>query len=99
MKCKLLNGEQRHREYPNTFWIPSRKLRTSLRAGDHAKLVFDDQERMWVLIKRVVRKNGRVRYHGELDNCPVVVDMQVMDKVSFGPENVIQYMRKKRKKK
>jgi len=72
-------------------------LRTSLRAGDHAKLVFDDQERMWVLIKRVVRKNGRVRYHGELDNCPVVVDMQVMDKVSFGPENVIQYIRRKKR--
>lgn len=53
MKCKLLNGEQRHRECPDTFWIPSRKLRTSLRAGDHAKLVFDDQERMWVLNKTI----------------------------------------------
>jgi hypothetical protein len=95
MKCKLLDGEQRHREYPGQFWMPSRKQRTSLRAGDFAKCCFDDKERMWVRITRVCRKDGRVRYHGELDNCPVVVAMQVMDKVSFGPENVIQVMRKK----
>ena len=80
MKCKLLNGEQRHRECPDTFWIPSRNLRPSLRAGDHATCVFDDKERMWVLLKRVVRKNGRVRYNGDLDNCPVVGDTHVVDR-------------------
>jgi uncharacterized protein YegJ (DUF2314 family) len=72
----LEDGEARHAAAPDTFWIPERRRRESLRVGDLAKLIFrisvdneDDSisvERMWVL----VQKRTPEGYHGVLDNEP-----------------------------
>lgn len=70
----LEDGEERHRDAPETFLIPEREIRESLRPGDFAKLIFkislDDREdtevveRMWVL----VREQGPIGYIGILDS-------------------------------
>ena len=36
----LDDGEERHREAPDTFWIPDLEMRRVLRRGDFAKLIF-----------------------------------------------------------
>ncbi|MCR8922800.1 DUF2314 domain-containing protein [Dasania sp. GY-MA-18] len=73
---ELDNGEEIHREYPDSFWIPDSEVRESLSAGDLVKLIFrmeekkgsDDVsvERMWV---EVTNKHESL-YEGVLDNDP-----------------------------
>jgi len=71
----LEDGEQYHRDAPNTFLIPELALRKILRPGDFAKLIFKiavegDEgaifERMWVII----RERAPEGYIGMLDNEP-----------------------------
>ncbi len=76
----LEDSEARHREASETFWIPTREQRETLKPGDLAKLVFhiavdnDEEpvavERMWVLVR------GRVGEHylGILDNDPHAIE-------------------------
>lgn len=76
----LESGEKRHAESPQTFWIPAREERETLKSGDYAKLLFrialdsDDDpfsvERMWVLVR------GRVgdTYFGVLENKPDAIE-------------------------
>jgi hypothetical protein len=73
---ELEDGEQYHREAPDTFWIPPLDSRQMLQPGDFAKLIFgialDDPEtpeaveRMWVLI----RERTPTGYMGVLNNDP-----------------------------
>jgi hypothetical protein len=72
----LDDGEEIHREAPETFWIPTLADRQALRKGDWAKLIFriavdnDDEpvsvERMW----GIVRERVPGGYIGMLDNEP-----------------------------
>lgn len=76
----LEDGEVRHREAPETFWLPDLARREALQPGDLAKLIFrisvenPDQpvavERMWVLVQ------GRIgeHYFGVLDNDPYAMN-------------------------
>jgi hypothetical protein len=75
---ELESGEQRHADAPDSFWIPTRSERTSLRVGQAAKLLFaieaDDDgqvivsvERMWVFVREVLDGGD---YMGILDNVP-----------------------------
>ncbi|MCP4471067.1 MAG: DUF2314 domain-containing protein [Gammaproteobacteria bacterium] len=73
---ELDNGEEIHQEYPDSFWIPEKEKRESLKPGDIVKLIFrmeetkgsDDVsvERMWV---EVTAANASF-YTGKLDNDP-----------------------------
>ena len=73
----LADGELLHSEHPDTFWIPERNRRETLRDDDLVKLVFkisdgkrSQTERMWVIIKKV----EGARYTGTLDNDPYCTD-------------------------
>jgi hypothetical protein len=98
---QLQSGEARHAESPETFWIPPRHERESLRVGAGVKLLFEIEaegeqgcergvERMWVIIKR--RLAGL--YVGVLDSQPATVkpDPRFLTRgseVVFGPEHII----------
>ena len=85
----LANVEDRNKEHPDTFVIPSREGRDSLQPGDLVKLVFEypeePPERMWVHV--LGSKDGT--YLGELDNVPCNGTLSYSDEVEFGPENVM----------
>lgn len=87
-KVNLTSGEEMNRQYPDTFHIPTREERESLKPGQSAKLIFEDlHERMWV---SVVEKTD-TGYLGSLDNIPTcpTSDIDYGDLVEFGPEHVI----------
>ncbi len=93
MNYKLENAEILNAENPNTFYIPSKVERESLKVGDLVKLifVFDDEEsmpeRMWV---EILSKEGE-KYKGRLDNDPYTTKViKYSDEVFFGSENIIQ---------
>lgn len=93
----LDDGEARHRDAPETFWIPQRAAREALQPGDYAKLIFrialeQDEiafERMWVIVR------GRLgnTYFGRLDNEPTSIeendDLWLGTEVPFRAEHVI----------
>ena len=88
MIWSLDNAEERERRIPDTFIIPSEKLRCSLREGDYAKLlvVFSKPrtaltgESMWVKVTRV---NG-CNYEGEFtDKSTVLKSIKIGDQVAF----------------
>jgi len=73
---ELDNGEDIHREYPETYWIPELAARKSIQPEELVKLVFRMEEtkgsdnlsveRMWVKVKK--RHSGF--YEGVLGNEP-----------------------------
>lgn len=91
----LDSAEQRNRDNPATFQIPSREDRETLKAGDLAKLNFLNAgtrgERMWVLITRRLQDGG---YVGTLADKPDITLLLRGDVVRFGPEHVIEIRRK-----
>jgi hypothetical protein len=70
-KYTLENGEERHTESPETFWMPPRRDRERLKPGALVKCMFRSSEvhdgfsaeRMWVTVK-AVRDDGT--YLGKL---------------------------------
>jgi len=97
---ELDDGEAVHREAPDTFWIPPRDRRESLRPGEIVKLMFrmllrDTEtgkeevhvERMWVDVVES-RPGG---YRGVLDNDPYCTkELASGAEVEFEPRHVIQ---------
>lgn len=100
----LHDGEQAHREHPETFWIPPATARHDLTRGSEVKLMFEMRgvdedgqvdsgvERMWVIVTERVGD----RYLGLLDNQPLAYDpadpqvyLRAGAEVCFGPEHVI----------
>ena len=88
----LIDGEQRHAEFPETFRIPLTRKRESLDAGDIVKLGFQfasvmQGERMWVL---VASRQPDGDYIGHLDNDPVLSESLCCgDAVQFSPRHVL----------
>lgn len=76
----LDDGEECHREAPDTFWLPELKDRESLQPGYLVKLIFrisvdnDEEpvavERMWVIVRERVGN----QYLGILDNDPYAIN-------------------------
>ena len=96
---ELENGEDRHREAPESFWIPKLEHREALYPGDYAKLIFriafddpDDPvsvERMWV----IVRERTPWGYFGILRNEPAGIeeneDLWVDTELPFLAQHII----------
>lgn len=93
-KYTLVNVENRHDEFPDTFEIPSWEDRHLLCQGDLVQLFFDGKERMWV----EVRATGCSNYSGILVNDPVSVDLKRGDVVKFGPEHIAKIDAKEKKR-
>ena len=82
----LSNGEDLNRKNPDSFGIPPRKQRESLKVGSTVKLIFDNKERMWVNITERTESG----YRGTLSNIPAGIrTIQQGDMVDFAPENII----------
>jgi uncharacterized protein YegJ (DUF2314 family) len=89
----LDDGAATHREFPDTFQIPSQERRESLRPGDLAKLIFRIEfgdeahvERMWVQVTEVRPEF----YVGVLDNDPRCTDeIRSGMRVEFHADHVI----------
>ena len=81
----LVDAVQRSQS-SSTFFIPSLDERMSLCRGDFAKLIFNNEERMWVKVTGV---EGGGRYVGELRNHPVVVDsVRYGDSIHFEARHI-----------
>jgi len=104
MSWRLANAEDRQRQTPWSFNIPSRRLREALSEGNCAKLVFElvpppvdpsapAGERMWVRVRE--RRVGRkIEYVGELANDPLVLagELRSGEILVFGPEHVADWL-------
>jgi uncharacterized protein YegJ (DUF2314 family) len=97
---QLDSGITRHREAPDTFWIPDEAAREAVTKGDLVKLIFeydleptvDDaftSERMWVEITDRIDQF----YIGSLDNEPRVArerhGLALGSRVVFLAEHII----------
>lgn len=90
----LADVVKRNQENPTTFLIPSESIRTGLRVGDYAKLVFEGPgggDRMWI---KIAKPSKPGLYQGELLNEPVMVKgVHRGETITFGPEHVAGYER------
>ena len=96
---QLDDGEECHRQAPETFWIPKLEHRKALYPGDYAKLIFRialasetdpvSVERMWV----VVRERMEWGYFGQLRNEPAAIsendDLWLDTELPFRPLHII----------
>jgi hypothetical protein len=85
----LADGEQRNREHPRSFFIPSRERRDRLVVGENVKLSFETpdgrSERMWVTITEAEPP----RFCGVLANVPAIIDLVVGARIQFEARHVI----------
>ena len=92
---QLRNGENSHKENPDTFWVPPLQKRRSLKIGDAAKIILEiecekedgtiviESERGYVIVSAVVGDN----YIGILDFQPLCVERDRDDiYLCFGAE-------------
>jgi hypothetical protein len=84
-RYSLTDVEERARAHPDTFDIPPRTARKSIRVGDLVKLVFSDAERMWVEVRAV--RASKV-FRGVLRNTPVLLP-PIRGSIFFGPKHVL----------
>lgn len=86
----LRNAEHWSHLHPQTFPIPSRRSRRSVRTGDIVKLWFDDpryiSERMWVVVRECVK--GQT-YLGTLENVPASLPLRYGTWLRFDPRHIL----------
>ncbi len=91
-RCKLESGLERHRDYPESFWVPSNEETTQLRPGDSVKLMWSVKrmpgERMWVTI---AQRDGN-RLVGTLDNWAVFAFLHPDETIKVHLDDIIDYM-------
>ena len=94
MSYTLENAEERSKEFPDTFQIPSFEERANVKPNNLVKLIFNiidnnkilNIERMWVLNKKC--ENGK--YSGILDNDPYAdCELKAGDLIEYLAENII----------
>jgi len=74
----------------DTFELPAREELLALQDGDYVKLIFNDQERMWV---EIIDCSDSKKWVGALNNNPVLVDAALGDFIEFNPLDVIGIMK------
>jgi uncharacterized protein YegJ (DUF2314 family) len=93
---QLDNGEELNKEYPDSFWVPEKEVRESLKVDELVKLIFSMEEtkgseetaveRMWV---EITAKYPNY-FQGKLDNDPSGSDCVFYGQlVTFQPCHVI----------
>ena len=101
---QLRNGEDSHRQNPDTFWIPALEKRRALKVGDAAKIILEiecedengkvtiEGERGFVIVSEIVGD----RYIGILDFQPACIETGQDDvylcfgaEIPFSHEHVI----------
>lgn len=96
LRAKIDCGLERHREYPDSFWVPSADEKAALQPGDLVKLMWSVRpkskgaasgERMWVSITR--REGDQLE--GALESWPVVVYLEPGETVKFHIDDIIDY--------
>lgn len=96
----LLDAEQQNAEHPETFWIPEKADRQSLKPGQIVKCIFqgtkqkNPTERMWVIVHEVLPDGS---YRGELNNHPTFIHAKAGDAVIFSAKHVIQIYQQQQK--
>ena len=93
-RWRLADGDQRHREHPESFWVPEPRTKSLIEAGDFVKLAFDQTwpggfgERMWVR----VTKAGPKKLEGQLVNEPIFIPrLSWNDTIKFERKHVINF--------
>jgi hypothetical protein len=95
-RWKLGDGDERNRQYPESFWVPGHEEKAAIEAGDIVKVMFEPSffppgsdkigERMWVRVTKV----GHRRLEGHLDNYPICFPrLAYDDKIKFERKHVI----------
>jgi hypothetical protein len=87
-RYNLIDIEENAKAHPETFEIPPRKDRESVRVGDLVKLTFSGPafaERMWVEVRGV--RASKV-FRGVLRNRPVGMP-EIKGSIFFGPNHVL----------
>jgi hypothetical protein len=97
---ELDDGQERHRESPDTFYLPPSEVRSSLQPGQIVKLIFrialqdeehgqtQEVERMWVIVEKCLEEG---MYLGTLDNDPQCTKgLKAGMNLVFEPRHVIQ---------
>ena len=88
-RAKLRSGLEQHRQYPDSFEVPTDETKELLRPGDSVKLMWavrrQPGERMWV---RIIHRDGD-RLIGTLENDPVFVFKDYGDTVKFHIDDII----------
>ncbi len=91
-RWRLGDGDQRHRDHPDTFWVPSPQDKAAIEVGDIVKLAFDQTwpggygERMWVRITKV----GPKKLEGVLRNEPIFIPrLSWNDTIKFERKHII----------
>lgn len=100
MDWLIVDAEERHRNSPDTFQIPSKVARNSLLPGDQVKLAFEPAdteeagvggERLWFEVIDVLDDGA---YLGVFRNFPVFFDVDLEEAIEFTPENILDIVPK-----
>jgi hypothetical protein len=90
-RAKIDSGLARHREHPDTFWVPSDEDKAELRPGDGVKLMWSIKrmpgERMWLTI---THRDGD-NLVGVLDNWAVFAHIPPGEVVKFRIDDIIDF--------
>lgn len=87
-QISLINGQEMHRKYPNTFEVPTFNDLKLLAPKDCVK-IGTIGERFWV---NVVSVTGTT-ITGTLANNPITIPLQYGDKIKFKKLNVLGIVR------
>jgi hypothetical protein len=88
---ELVDAEERHREHPDTFWIPSLAVRTTVHAGDRVQVCVGDKERLWLVVRGKYYAEGEIlRYRAEVLSDPLSDEIERGDTIEIEPRHIMQ---------